>query len=180
MRSSGLHHGFMTCNFPEKKTTLCDTLKPFLVKQRWLAFLGIFIYNKIISYVNKSQNNWQILSPNLNKTRLFITAFGACIPLSAGRTSELPNRFVRRSVKSRPLLRKASRKASTSSAWTSLGKSSRKRPGKQKHKVPLPETNSSPLKMDGWNTTFLLGRPIFSGYVSFREGIFRDNKDMYQ
>ncbi len=33
----------------------------------------------------------------------------------------------------------------------------------------LPETNSSPLKMDGWNTTFLLGRPIFRGYVSFRE-----------
>ena len=27
----------------------------------------------------------------------------------------------------------------------------------------LPETNSSPLKMDGWNTTFLLGRPIFRG-----------------
>ena len=26
-----------------------------------------------------------------------------------------------------------------------------------------------PLKMDGWNTTFLLGRPIFRGYVSFRE-----------
>ena len=25
----------------------------------------------------------------------------------------------------------------------------------------LPETNSSPLKMDGWNSTFLLGRPIF-------------------
>ncbi len=25
----------------------------------------------------------------------------------------------------------------------------------------LPETNSSHLKMDGWNTTFLLGRPIF-------------------
>ena len=24
----------------------------------------------------------------------------------------------------------------------------------------LPETNSSPLKMDGWNTTFLLGRGI--------------------
>ncbi len=34
----------------------------------------------------------------------------------------------------------------------------------------LPETNSSPLKMDGWNTTFLLGRPIFRCYVSFREG----------
>ena len=34
----------------------------------------------------------------------------------------------------------------------------------------LPETNSLPLKMDGWNTTFLLGRPIFRGYVSFREG----------
>ena len=34
----------------------------------------------------------------------------------------------------------------------------------------LPETNSSPLKMDGWNTTFLLGRPIFRCYVSSREG----------
>ena len=35
----------------------------------------------------------------------------------------------------------------------------------------FPETNSSPLKMDAWNTTFLLGsRPIFRGYVSFREG----------
>ena len=29
----------------------------------------------------------------------------------------------------------------------------------------------SPLQMDGWNTTFLLGKPIFRGYVSFREGI---------
>ena len=27
--------------------------------------------------------------------------------------------------------------------------------------------------MDGWNTTLLLGRPIFRGYVSFREGIHR-------
>ena len=31
-------------------------------------------------------------------------------------------------------------------------------------------TASSPLEMDGWNTIFLLGRPIFRGYVSFREG----------
>ena len=30
-------------------------------------------------------------------------------------------------------------------------------------------TNSLHLKMDGWNTSFLLGWPIFSGYVSFRE-----------
>ena len=29
---------------------------------------------------------------------------------------------------------------------------------------------TQPLKMDGWNTTFLLGRPIFRGYDSFREG----------
>ena len=36
--------------------------------------------------------------------------------------------------------------------------------------VTLPETNSSHLKMDGWNTSFLLGWPIFRGYVSFREG----------
>ena len=28
----------------------------------------------------------------------------------------------------------------------------------------LPETNSSPLKMDGWNTSFHLGRPIFRGF----------------
>ena len=33
--------------------------------------------------------------------------------------------------------------------------------------LTLPETNSLHLKMDGWNTTFLLGRPIFRGYVSF-------------
>ena len=34
----------------------------------------------------------------------------------------------------------------------------------------LPETNSSHLKNDGWNTRFLLGWPIFRGYVSFRPG----------
>ena len=34
----------------------------------------------------------------------------------------------------------------------------------------LSETNKSPLKMDGWNTRFLLGWPIFRAYVSFREG----------
>ena len=32
----------------------------------------------------------------------------------------------------------------------------------------LPETNKSQLKMDGWKLSFLLGRPIFRGYVSFR------------
>ena len=36
----------------------------------------------------------------------------------------------------------------------------------------LPETNSSHLKMDVWNTSFLLGRPIFRCYVSFRECTF--------
>ncbi len=35
----------------------------------------------------------------------------------------------------------------------------------------LPKTNSSPLKMDGWNLSFFLGLPIFRGYVSFSEGI---------
>ena len=38
-------------------------------------------------------------------------------------------------------------------------------------KFTRPETNSSPLKMDGWKTSFLLGWPIFRCYVSFREGI---------
>ena len=33
----------------------------------------------------------------------------------------------------------------------------------------LPETNSSHLNMDDWKTTFLLGWPIFRGYVKLRE-----------
>ena len=36
-----------------------------------------------------------------------------------------------------------------------------------------------PLKMDGWNTTFLLGRPIFGGYASFREGNLARRKTSY-
>ena len=36
----------------------------------------------------------------------------------------------------------------------------------------LPETNSSHLKMDGWERLLILGRPVFKGYVDFiREGI---------
>ena len=30
----------------------------------------------------------------------------------------------------------------------------------EKNCSTLPETNSSPLQMDGWKTTFLLGRPV--------------------
>ena len=39
----------------------------------------------------------------------------------------------------------------------------------------IPETNSSPLKMDGWKMNFLLGFGLFSGAlaVSFREGTWR-------
>ncbi len=37
-------------------------------------------------------------------------------------------------------------------------------------RVTLPETNELPLKNCGLETTFLLGRPIFRWYVSFREG----------
>ena len=33
----------------------------------------------------------------------------------------------------------------------------------------LPETNSSPLKIDPWKRRFLLESTIFRGYVSFRE-----------
>ncbi len=33
--------------------------------------------------------------------------------------------------------------------------------------------------MDGWNTTFLLGRPIFRSYVSFREGKCHPDKLVY-
>ena len=51
----------------------------------------------------------------------------------------------------------------TSAAWR-LEKLS------QTPNVTLPETNSSHLKMDGWNTSFLLGWPVFRCYVSFREG----------
>ena len=35
--------------------------------------------------------------------------------------------------------------------------------------ITFPETDSLHLKMDGWNTRFFLGRPIFRFYVSFRE-----------
>ena len=43
----------------------------------------------------------------------------------------------------------------------------------------LPKTNSSPLQMDGWNTTFLLGRPIFRGelLVSGRVGFPLKSKE---
>ena len=37
--------------------------------------------------------------------------------------------------------------------------------------LPSLKLTFSPLKIDGWNTIFLLGWPIFRGYVSFREGI---------
>ena len=32
--------------------------------------------------------------------------------------------------------------------------------------------------MDGWNTTFLLGRPIFRGHVSFRECRLKNFRDV--
>ena len=35
--------------------------------------------------------------------------------------------------------------------------------------LPSLKLTFSPLKMDGWNTSFLLGWPIFRCYVSFRE-----------
>ena len=50
-------------------------------------------------------------------------------------------------------------------------RSCEKPPGRKKNIVNLPETNIfAPPKMDGWNTSFLLGRPIFRGYICFREG----------
>ena len=36
--------------------------------------------------------------------------------------------------------------------------------------LKLLEKWQKPLKMDGCNTSFLLGWPIFRGYVSFGEG----------
>ena len=44
------------------------------------------------------------------------------------------------------------------------------------HSTTLPETNSSHLKLDGWNTRFLLGWPMFRGYVSLGEGIVYNSK----
>ena len=34
----------------------------------------------------------------------------------------------------------------------------------------VPETKKKHLYIGGWKTTFLLRRPIFRGYVSFRDG----------
>ncbi len=48
--------------------------------------------------------------------------------------------------------------------------------------ITLPETNSSPPKMDGWKITFLLGWPIFRHYLSFREctfGVFSVSKGKF-
>ncbi len=42
--------------------------------------------------------------------------------------------------------------------------------------LTLPETNIAP-KMDDWKMNFLLGRPIFRGHVSFREGTSLLNQD---
>ena len=53
-----------------------------------------------------------------------------------------------------------------------MGKLPKKKSGvKYNTLLTLPETKSSHLKIDGWKTSFLLGRPDFRGYVSFREGI---------
>ena len=38
--------------------------------------------------------------------------------------------------------------------------------------LTLPETNSSPLKIDPWTRRLLLETIIFRGYASFREGIY--------
>ena len=39
--------------------------------------------------------------------------------------------------------------------------------------IDLPSLKlTQPLKMDGWNTSFLLGWPIFRGYVSFKGCIY--------
>ena len=42
------------------------------------------------------------------------------------------------------------------------------------HHITLLETLTASLhlKMDGWNTCFLLGWPIFRGYLSCREGVY--------
>ena len=37
----------------------------------------------------------------------------------------------------------------------------------------LPETNSSHLKMDGWNTRFLFGWPICRGELLVSESIYQ-------
>ena len=42
-------------------------------------------------------------------------------------------------------------------------------PERSQSKCIYPETNIMHRKIDGWKMSFLLGRPIFSGYVSFRE-----------
>ena len=41
------------------------------------------------------------------------------------------------------------------------------------NRYTIPKTNSSPLKMDGWNTIYLpfgASKGLFSGAVGFREG----------
>ena len=44
----------------------------------------------------------------------------------------------------------------------------------------LPETNGLQLKIGAWETTFVLGRPIFRGVlVRFREGNLPQSKQLH-
>ena len=45
--------------------------------------------------------------------------------------------------------------------------------------LQLMKLTFSHLKMDGWNTSFLLGNPIFRGYVRFKEGTVDDQLMIY-
>ena len=42
---------------------------------------------------------------------------------------------------------------------------------KEKKGIPLPETNGSPLKINGWKMTCPFAMAYFQGYVGFRECI---------
>ena len=45
--------------------------------------------------------------------------------------------------------------------------------------IPSIGSNSLPVKIGDWKTIFLLGRPIFRGYVSFWEGMFYEEFGSY-
>ena len=46
-------------------------------------------------------------------------------------------------------------------------------------RLTLPETNKSPLKMDGWKMIFLLGGPIFRGFCWFQGGYSKLWADLF-
>ena len=120
-----------------------------------------FIYHKInhscryIYYIYESHGSYEI--------RALFVPFPFSSPCK-GTKFLIPDRY--RSIQSQNFTWHGRRRA-----WPKSAIVSREKKGLITWRIILvtpPKFSSSPLKNDGWKITFLLGWPIFRGYVSFR------------